>query len=109
MVDMTMCTNDHQRLEPMAVDEAEEFVFLARIGAAWVDNDTFFDNVVVYDIGVFRERIKDKGFELEHKYCFDTALRQAQGPLRDMFFGAKVGIFPQHSKDFTYLCPLIWD
>ena len=109
MVDMTMCTNDHQRLEPMAVDEAKEFVFLARIGATRVDDDTFFDNVVVYDIGVFRERIKDKGFELEHKYCFDTALRQAQGPLRDMFFGAKVGIFPQHSKDFAYLCPLIWD
>ena len=104
-----MCTNDHQRLEPKAVDEAEEFVFLARIGATRVDDNTILDVFVIDDVGVFREGIKDKGFELEHKYCFDTALRQAQGPLRDMFFGAKVGIFPQHSKDFAYLCRLIWD
>lgn len=67
---MTMCTNDHQRLEPMAVDEAEEFVFLARIGATRVDDDTFFDIVVVYDIGVFREGVEDKGFELEHNDVF---------------------------------------
>ena len=108
MVDMAMGADDHQRLEAMAVDETEEFVFLGHIGAAWIDEDAVCGIVVINDIGVFREGIKDKLFEFEHDYNFDAALRRAQGPLEHVFFGAKVGIFPQYSKEFAYLCPLIW-
>jgi len=70
MVDVAMCVDDHQRFESMAVDEAEELVFLARVGAAWVDDDAIFGIVVVYDISIFRERIENKLFEFEHNYRF---------------------------------------
>jgi len=70
VVDVAMRADDHQRLEAMAVDEAEEFIFLAGIGAARVNNDAFLGIVVVYDVCVFRERIKDELFEFEHNHVF---------------------------------------
>ena len=109
VVNMPMRADDHQRLEAMAVDEAEEFIFLAGIGASRVNDDAFLGIVVVNDVGVFRERIEDELFEFEHDNNFDAALRRAQGPQEHVFFGAKVGIFRQYSKEFAYLCPLIWN
>lgn len=73
MVDMAMRVDGHQRLEPLAVDEAKKLIFLARRGAAGVDDDTFLGRVVVNDIGVFRERIENELFELEHSFFFCTA------------------------------------
>ena len=66
VVDMAVGADGQERLEAVAVDEAEEFVFLARIGAAGVDEDTFFGIVVVNDIGIFREGIEDEFFDFEH-------------------------------------------
>ena len=66
MVDVTMRIDDHQGLEAMAVDEAEELILLAYVGAARVDDDTVLGGIVVDDVGVFREGIEDKGFELKH-------------------------------------------
>ena len=66
MIDVSMGADGQKRLEAVAVDEAEEFVLLAWIGTAGVDEDTFFGIVVVNDIGAFREGIKDKFFEFEH-------------------------------------------
>jgi hypothetical protein len=62
MVDMTMRFDCHQLLEAMAVYEPEEFIFLACIGAARIDDDTFLGAIVVNDISVFRKGIKDKLF-----------------------------------------------
>ena len=70
MVDVAVRVDDHQRLEAVAVDEAEELVFLARVGAARVDDDTFLGVVVVNDEGVFRKGIENKLFELEHNDGF---------------------------------------
>lgn len=66
MVDMTVRIDDHQRLEAVAVDETKEFVLLAWIGAARVDDDAFFRAVVINDVSFFTERIKDERFEFEH-------------------------------------------
>ena len=49
----------------MAVNEAKKFVFLTRIGAARVDDDTFLGVIVVNDVCVFRKGIEDKGFVFE--------------------------------------------
>ena len=68
MVDVAVGADDHQRFEAVAVDEAEELVFLACRGAARVDDDAFLGVVVVNDKGVFREGIEDDLFELEHDY-----------------------------------------
>ena len=102
MVDMAMRIDSHQRLEVMAVDETEEFVFLACIRAAWVDNDTFLGVVIVNDISVFRKGIEDKLFQFKHSIFFDTAFRQAQGPkvvesveALHSFARAKIRFFPQ--------------
>lgn len=59
MVYMSVCIDGHQRLEAVAVDEAEQLVFLACVGAARVDDDTFLAVVVVDDVCVFREGIED--------------------------------------------------
>ena len=62
MVDVAVCADDHQGLEAVAVDEAEKLVFLARRGAARVDDDAFESVFVVNDVSVFREGIEDEGF-----------------------------------------------
>lgn len=56
----------------MAVDEAEEFVFLARIGATWVNDNTFLGVIVVNDVCVFPKGIEDKGFEFEHDFIISA-------------------------------------
>ena len=66
MVDVAMRAN-----EAVAVDEAEELVFLACRGAARVDDDAFEGVFVVNDVGAFREGIEDEGFEFEHGFLFD--------------------------------------
>ena len=68
MVDMAMRIDSHQRLEAMAVDETEEFVFLACIRATRIDDDTFLGILVIDNISVFRKGIEDKRFELEHDF-----------------------------------------
>ena len=70
MVNMTMCVDDHQRFEAVAVNEAKEFVLLARSGAAWVDDDTFLGVAVINDVCVFRKGIADKRFDLKHNDVF---------------------------------------
>ena len=50
----------------MAVDKAKEFVLLRHIGAARVDDDAFLGVVVINNVGVFRKRIENEGFELKH-------------------------------------------
>ena len=70
MVDMAVRVDDHQRLEVMAVDEAEEFVLFARSGATRVDDNTFFGVVVINDISVFRKGIKYELFEFKHNDDF---------------------------------------
>ena len=58
MIDVAMRVDGHQRLQLVAVDETEQAVFLAFVGAARVDDDTFL-GVVVKDVGVFRKWIED--------------------------------------------------
>ena len=67
MVNMAMRVDDHQWFEAVAVNEAEEFVFLRYIGTTWIDDDTFFSVFVANNIGVFREGIEYEGFKLEHQ------------------------------------------
>ena len=58
MINVAVCIDDHQRLEVMAIDEVEKFIFLACIGAARVNDDAFLGVLVVNDVGVFRKGIK---------------------------------------------------
>lgn len=85
MVDMTMRINDLQRLQLMAVDEAEETIFFDIIGAPWIDNDTLPRCLVPYYIGIFRKMIENKRIQFKHMFY--------------LFIGAKVRRFP-------YLCRL---
>ena len=66
MVDMAVCIDDFQRLEAVAVDKAEEAVLLIGIGAARVDDEAFKGILVIKDVGLFHERVEDKGIEFEH-------------------------------------------
>ena len=66
VVDVAMRADNQNGLQPMAVDEAKEFALLGGVGAARVDDEAFLGVVVVNDVGVFRKRIEDEGFELEH-------------------------------------------
>ena len=63
MVDMPMSIDDHQRLKAMAVDETEKLILFSCVGTSWVDDDTFFDIIIVNDVSVFGKGIKDKLFE----------------------------------------------
>ena len=89
-------------VEAMAIDETKEFVFLACIRAAWVDDDTFLGVIVIDDISVFRKGIEDKLFQFKHSIIFGTVLRQAQEPkvvesveVLHSFARAKIRFFPQ--------------
>ena len=66
MVDMAVCVDNHQRIEPVTVDEAEEAVSLVGRGATGIDDKAFFGVVVINDVGVFGKRVENEGFEFEH-------------------------------------------
>lgn len=68
MVDVAVGTDDHQRLQPMAVDKAEELVFFSNIGTASIYDDAFLGVVIIDDVGIFRKGIEDKRIEFEHDY-----------------------------------------
>ena len=63
MINVAMRIDNHQRLEVMAIDEAEKFIFLACIGTARIDDNTFLSVLVINDVGVFRKGIEDELFE----------------------------------------------
>ena len=71
MVNMAMRVDDHQRLETVAVDEAEKFILLEWVGAARVDDDAFA-GFGIDDVGVFRKGIEDEGFESEHDFTISA-------------------------------------
>ena len=66
MVDMAMRVDNHQGLEAVAVDEAEEAVRFVMRGTTGIDDEAFFGVVVIDDVGVFRKRVENEGFEFEH-------------------------------------------
>jgi hypothetical protein len=68
MVNMAMCVDGQDRFQSMAVDEAEEFILFACRGTAWIDDDTRFAFLIVNDVCVFRKRVEDELFELEHDF-----------------------------------------
>lgn len=70
MVDVAVGVDDHQRLQPMAVDEAEELVLLVWGRAAGINDEALFGVVVINNVGVFGKRVENKGFKFEHSQLF---------------------------------------
>lgn len=66
MVDVAVGVDGHQGFQPVAVDEAEELVFAALRIAARVNDDAFLGGIIIDDISVLREWIKDERFYFKH-------------------------------------------